>query len=94
MRFTLPFFHTICNAMTVLYRSGLVATYSFVINAYRICTYDLWSVKVEKLRKVDQKYLKISEVCWRRVKKISWTDRERNGEVLQGSMRTGISYIQ
>jgi hypothetical protein len=25
--------------------------------------------------------------CWRRVEKISWTDRVRNGEVLQGTMQ-------
>jgi len=46
MRFALSFFHTICDAMSVLYRSGLVATYSFVINAYRLCTYDWWSFNV------------------------------------------------
>jgi hypothetical protein len=29
--------------------------------------------------KVDQKYLKSSEMwCWRRMEKISWTDRVRN----------------
>ena len=36
-----------------------------------------------KLRKVAQKYLGIFEMwCWRRVEKISWTDRVRNEEVL------------
>jgi hypothetical protein len=34
-------------------------------------------------RKVDQKYLESFEMwCWRRVEKISWTDRVRNEEVL------------
>jgi hypothetical protein len=34
-------------------------------------------------RKVDQKYLENSEMwCWRRMQKISWTDRARNEEVL------------
>ena len=34
---------------------------------------------VPKLRKVDQKYLKSSEIsCWRRMEKISWVDRVRN----------------
>ena len=35
------------------------------------------------LRKVDQKYLVSSEMCWRRMENISWNDRVRNGEVLQ-----------
>jgi hypothetical protein len=35
------------------------------------------------LGKVDQKYLESFEMwCWRRVEKISWTDRVRNEEVL------------
>jgi hypothetical protein len=36
------------------------------------------------LRKVDQKYL-VSFVmwCWRRMEKVSWTDRVRNEEVLR-----------
>jgi len=37
-----------------------------------------------KLLDVDQKVLGISEMlCWRRMKKISWTDRVKNEEVLQ-----------
>jgi hypothetical protein len=35
------------------------------------------------LRKVDQKYLESFEMwCWRRMEKISWTDRVRSEEVL------------
>jgi hypothetical protein len=35
------------------------------------------------LRKVDEKYLESFEMwCWRRMEKISWTDRVRNEEVL------------
>jgi hypothetical protein len=35
------------------------------------------------LRKVEQKYQKCFEMwCWRRMEKISWTDRVRNEEVL------------
>jgi hypothetical protein len=35
------------------------------------------------LPKVDQKYLESYEMwCWRRMEKISWTDRVRNEEVL------------
>jgi hypothetical protein len=37
-----------------------------------------------KLRDVDQKCLGISEMLhWRRMKKISWTDRVKDEEVLQ-----------
>jgi hypothetical protein len=36
------------------------------------------------LLKVDRKYLESFEMwCWRRMEKISWTDRMRNEEVLQ-----------
>jgi hypothetical protein len=35
--------------------------------------------------KVDQNYLKSFRTrCWRRMEKMSWTDRVRNEEVLQG----------
>jgi hypothetical protein len=35
------------------------------------------------VRKVDQTYLESFEMwCWRRMEKISWTDRVRNEEVL------------
>jgi hypothetical protein len=44
-----------------------------------VCGAEIWI-----LRKVDQKYLGIFEMwCWRRMEKISWTDRVRNEEVLQ-----------
>jgi hypothetical protein len=48
------------------------------------------------LRKVDLKYLGSFEMwCWRRLEKISWTDRVRNEEALQRVKgRRGISYIQ
>jgi len=36
------------------------------------------------LREVDQKYLERSEMwCWRRMRKITWTDRVRNEVMLQ-----------
>jgi hypothetical protein len=39
-------------------------------------------LKLEALRKLDQKYLEKFEVwCWRRVEKISWIDHVKN-EVL------------
>jgi hypothetical protein len=41
--------------------------------------------------KVDQKYLERLEMCcWRRMEKISWTDRVRNEEM--ESRRRRISY--
>ena len=43
------------------------------------------------LREVDHSYLIIFEMwCWRRMEKISWTDRVRN----EVSRRRGISYIR
>jgi hypothetical protein len=48
----------------------------------------IWSIallgaETWTLRKVDQKYLESIEMwCWRRMEKISWTDRMRNEEVL------------
>jgi hypothetical protein len=43
----------------------------------------LYGAETWTLRKVDQKYLVSFEVwCWRRMEKISWTDRVRNEEVL------------
>jgi hypothetical protein len=39
-----------------------------------LCGAETWT-----LRKVDQKYLESFEMwCWRRMEKISWTDRVRN----------------
>ena len=43
----------------------------------------LYGAETWTLRKVDRKYLEIFEMwCWRRMEKISWTDRVRNEEVL------------
>jgi hypothetical protein len=45
----------------------------------------LYGAETWTLRKVDQKYLESFEMwCWRRMEKISWTDRVRNEEVLHG----------
>ena len=53
----------------------LVKCYSWRRALYRAET---WT-----LRKVDRKYLKSFEIwSWRRMVKISWTDRVRNIEVL------------
>jgi len=43
----------------------------------------LYGAEIWKLRAVDQKHLESFEMwCWRRIEKISWTDRVRNEEVL------------
>jgi hypothetical protein len=43
----------------------------------------LYDAETWTLPKVDQKYLETFEMwCWRRVEKISWTDRVRNEEEL------------
>jgi hypothetical protein len=43
----------------------------------------LYNAETWTLRKVDQKYLGISEIwCWRRTEKNSWTDHVRNAEAL------------
>jgi hypothetical protein len=48
----------------------------------------IWSIALYgagtwTLRKFDQKYLESFEIwCWRRMEKVSWTDRVRNEEVL------------
>jgi hypothetical protein len=45
----------------------------------------LYADETWTLREVDQKYLESFEMwCWRRMEKISWTDRVRNEEVLHG----------
>jgi hypothetical protein len=43
----------------------------------------LYGAETWTLRAVDQKHLKSFEMwCWRRMEKISWTDRVRNEDVL------------
>jgi len=45
----------------------------------------LYGAEIWTLRAVVQKHLESFEMrCWRRMEKISWTDRVRNGEVLLG----------
>jgi hypothetical protein len=44
---------------------------------------DLYGTETGTLRAVDQEYLESFGMwCWRRMEKISWTDRVRNEEVL------------
>jgi hypothetical protein len=44
----------------------------------------LYGAETWTLQKVDQKYLESFEMCcWRRMEKISWTDRVRNEGVLR-----------
>ena len=59
----------------------------FCVKSYKRKRY-IWSIALSgaeslTLRAVDQKHLEGSEMwCWRRMEKISWSDRVRNGEVL------------
>jgi hypothetical protein len=47
------------------------------------------------LQEVDHKHQESFEMwCWRRMEKISRTDRVRNEEELHRARRIGISYIQ
>jgi hypothetical protein len=56
-------------------RKKLVKCYIWSI---ALCGGEKWT-----LVKVDQKYLESFDMwCWRRMEKISWTDRVRNEEVL------------
>jgi hypothetical protein len=65
-------------------RKKLVTCYILSITLYGAETWTLW--------KLDQKYMASFALrCWRRMEKISWTDRVRNEEVLQESKRWGIS---
>jgi hypothetical protein len=55
----------------------------------------LYSAENWTLRKVGPKHLEIFEMwSWRRMEKISSTDRVRNEEVLHRVKRSGISYKQ
>ena len=50
---------------------------------YCICIIDLYGAKTLTLRKVDQKLFESFEMWfWRKMEKISWTDRVRNDKVL------------
>ena len=47
------------------------------------------------LHTVHQTHIECFKMCcWRRMLKISWNDRVKNGEVLQRIRRKGTSYIQ
>jgi hypothetical protein len=73
-----------------------MVNYVYVLASFHKCTvllksyyyYYNWSIALYgaetwTLRKVDQKYLESFEMwCWRRMEKISWTDRVINEDVL------------
>jgi hypothetical protein len=65
------------NKMDLELRKKLVKCYIWSIAVYRTET---WTFRV-----VDQKHLECFKMwCWRRMQKISWTDRVRNEQVLLG----------
>jgi hypothetical protein len=66
-------------------RKKLVKCYIWSIALYGT---DTWA-----LRKLDQKYLESFEMlCWRRMEKISWTDRVNNEAVLHRVKREGTFF--
>ena len=55
----------------------------------------LYGAETGTLQVVNQKRLESFEMwCWRRMEKISWTDRVRNEEVYLESRSRGISYMK
>jgi hypothetical protein len=63
------------NKLDLQLRKKLVKCYIWSI--------DLHGAETRTLRKLDRKYLESFEMwCWRRVEKISWTDRVNNEAVL------------
>jgi hypothetical protein len=60
----------------------------------------IWSIALNgaetwTLRTVDQKHLESFEMwCWRRMKKISWTERVRKEKFRLDSRSKGISYMK
>jgi hypothetical protein len=49
---------------------------------YKLEACSIHGAEMWTLREVDQKYLESFEMlCWRRIEKISWTDRVRDKEV-------------
>jgi len=63
------------------------ANWTYILRNKLVKCY-IWSTalsgaETRALRKVDQKYVEsIEMLCWRRMEKISWTERVRNEEVL------------
>jgi hypothetical protein len=48
-----------------------------------VCSITVYGAEIWILRKLDQKYLESFEIwCWRRMEKISWTDRVNSEAVL------------
>ena len=71
-------FYSTTNKLDCNVRNKVVQCYIWGIALYGVGT---WT-----FLKVDQKRLASFEMCcWRRIVKISWTDRVRNEEVLQES---------
>ena len=87
----LPWQKAIFNKMKALFTGKLdLSIKKKLVKCYtwRVALYDtvIWI-----LGKVDRTYCDISEMrCWRRVEKISWTDRVKNKNVLRrgGERRT------
>jgi hypothetical protein len=71
------------NKKKKLFTSKLVLNLRKKLVKCYIWSIALYGAETWTLRKADQKYLESFDMwCWRRMEKISWTDRVRNEEVL------------
>jgi hypothetical protein len=67
------------NKKKILFTSKLDLNLRKKLMKCYIWSIALYSAETWTLRKVDQKYLYSFEIwCWRRMEKVSWTDRVRN----------------
>jgi hypothetical protein len=56
----------------------------FFIDIAKFWSIAFYGAKTSTFQKVDQKYPESFEIqCWRKMRKISWTNHVRNEEVLQ-----------
>ena len=71
------------NKKKVLFTSELDLNLSKKLVKWYIWSIAVYDAETWTLREVDQKYPESFEMwCWRKMEKISWTNRLRNGEVL------------
>ena len=71
------------NEKRTLFTSTLDLELRKKLVKYYVWSMALYGAETWTLRAVDQKHLESFEMwCWRRMEKISWTDRVRNEDVL------------
>jgi len=87
-KYTREIKYTIAMAKATLNKKDLFTSKLYLNLKKKLVMRCIWSMalcgaETWTLRKVDLKYLGISEMwCWRRVEEISWTGRLKSGEVL------------